>query len=136
MRRIEKALALAVGLFGCDPFHTGFEDLEEARYYRAEQRAPVPAPRPVLRVMNYNVKFGGGRIDFFFDCFGGDRHYCGDVGRIVIFLRLAALRSGRAGLRQGGRCRAVGVRGVIAAAGRQCDRKRGDSAVIAASPTA
>ena len=20
--------------------------------------------------MNYNVKFGGGRIDFFFDCFG------------------------------------------------------------------
>ena len=26
--------------------------------------------QPLLRVMNYNVKFGGGRIDFFFDCHG------------------------------------------------------------------
>jgi endonuclease/exonuclease/phosphatase family metal-dependent hydrolase len=60
----------AFGALGCDPFHTGFEDYEEARYYRS---ARVPAKRPLegpLRVMNYNVKFGGGRIDFFFDCYG------------------------------------------------------------------
>mgnify|MGYP003877121695 CR=1 FL=1 len=33
---------------------------------------PEPAPGAIstLRVMNYNIKFGGGRIDFFFDCFG------------------------------------------------------------------
>jgi endonuclease/exonuclease/phosphatase family metal-dependent hydrolase len=62
-------LSLLLGL-GCDPFHTGFDDVEGAVAYRAngEKRAP-DAGRP-LRVMNYNVKFGGGRIDFFFDCFG------------------------------------------------------------------
>jgi endonuclease/exonuclease/phosphatase family metal-dependent hydrolase len=64
------ALALVSSLLGCDPFHTGFEDIEEARYYRSGRREPVPPPKPVLRAMNYNVKFGGGRIDFFFDCFG------------------------------------------------------------------
>jgi endonuclease/exonuclease/phosphatase family metal-dependent hydrolase len=70
MRSLNVVLALAATLCGCDPFHTGFEDLEDARYYRAEKRGPLPAPKAVLRVMNYNVKFGGGRIDFFFDCFG------------------------------------------------------------------
>ncbi|HEX6274252.1 MAG TPA: endonuclease/exonuclease/phosphatase family protein [Polyangiaceae bacterium] len=69
MRRA-RALALVAALAGCDPFHTGFEDVEAARYYQAGRRVSVPAPKPVLRAMNYNVKFGGGRIDFFFDCFG------------------------------------------------------------------
>ena len=70
MRPVTAALALVATLFGCDPFHTGFEDLEDARYYRAEKRGPLPAPKAVLRAMNYNLKFGGGRLDFFFDCFG------------------------------------------------------------------
>ena len=63
-------LAVALAAAGCDPFHTGFDDFEEARYYRARDAGPVPAPKTTLRAMNYNVKFGGGRIDFFFDCFG------------------------------------------------------------------
>jgi endonuclease/exonuclease/phosphatase family metal-dependent hydrolase len=69
-------LALGLGLLvsgsllaGCDPFHTTFEEVEKARMYRAADIEPAPAPAPSLLVMNYNVKFGGGRIDFFFDCF-------------------------------------------------------------------
>src|SRR5262245_41745432 len=54
----------------CDPFHTGFDDLERARYYQARGQRPAPEQAERLRVMNYNVKFGGGRIDFFFDCHG------------------------------------------------------------------
>jgi endonuclease/exonuclease/phosphatase family metal-dependent hydrolase len=57
-------------LAGCDPFHTGFEDLESAQYYRAARRSSQRTLEGPLRVMNYNLKFGGGRIDFFFDCFG------------------------------------------------------------------
>ncbi|HVR18935.1 MAG TPA: endonuclease/exonuclease/phosphatase family protein [Polyangiaceae bacterium] len=63
-------LALASTLGSCDPFHTGFEAIEDARYYEKANPGPVPEAKPVLRAMNYNVKFGGGRIDFFFDCFG------------------------------------------------------------------
>ena len=70
MRTLFGALALAASLGGCDPFHTGFEDTEVAHYYRAAAPGSVPEPSSILRVMNYNVKFGGGRIDFFFDCFG------------------------------------------------------------------
>ncbi|MCX7606285.1 MAG: endonuclease/exonuclease/phosphatase family protein [Bacteroidia bacterium] len=29
-----------------------------------------PAPKETLTVMTWNIKFGGGRIDFFFDCYG------------------------------------------------------------------
>jgi endonuclease/exonuclease/phosphatase family metal-dependent hydrolase len=55
--------------FGCDPFHTEFDDVERAVGYRAAH-VEAATPRSSLRVMNYNVKFGGARIDFFFDCFG------------------------------------------------------------------
>ncbi len=57
-------------LTSCDPFHTGFQDEEGAVSYSASEARPEPDPERPLRVMNYNVKFGGGRIDFFFDCFG------------------------------------------------------------------
>jgi endonuclease/exonuclease/phosphatase family metal-dependent hydrolase len=64
-------LALAALLLaGCDPFHTGFDDVEGAVYYTSSAEKSAPDPQASLRVMNYNVKFGGGRIDFFFDCFG------------------------------------------------------------------
>lgn len=38
-------------------------------YHASGQRPALGRPER-LRVMNYNVKFGGGRIDFFFDCHG------------------------------------------------------------------
>ncbi len=67
-----------LGLFtctACDPFHTGFDDVEGAQSYSASTIKPATVKegasgKPQLRVMNYNVKFGGGRIDFFFDCHG------------------------------------------------------------------
>lgn len=64
------AVVAVLCLGGCDPFHTGFDDLEGALAYRANAEKPAPDASAPLRVMNYNVKFGGGRIDFFFDCFG------------------------------------------------------------------
>jgi endonuclease/exonuclease/phosphatase family metal-dependent hydrolase len=63
-------MALLGASAACDPFHTTFDDVEDAKIYQA---AHVAAPAPwtgALLVMNYNVKFGGGRIDFFFDCHG------------------------------------------------------------------
>ena len=57
-------------VLACDPFHTGFDDLEPALMYESDS-LDVPAQAPqTLRVMTWNVKFGGARIDFFFDCFG------------------------------------------------------------------
>lgn len=63
-------LLLVSALLACDPFHTGFDDLEGAVSYEASGAKDEPDRSAPLRVMNYNVKFGGGRIDFFFDCFG------------------------------------------------------------------
>jgi len=56
---------------GCiDLFDTQFDDVEDAVFYRAGSVSPPPTSIDRLRVMTYNIKFGGGRIDFFHDCFG------------------------------------------------------------------
>ncbi len=65
--------ASALLVAACDPFHTGFDDVEGAQSYTASTIKPAELTYGAsgnvrLRVMNYNVKFGGGRIDFFFDC--------------------------------------------------------------------
>src|SRR5262245_19603440 len=67
---IAGSLALCLPLLACDPLHT---DLTHAKpeYRRAKAHAiDPPDPPPALRVMNWNIKFGGAHIDFFFDCFG------------------------------------------------------------------
>ncbi|MBU1534071.1 endonuclease/exonuclease/phosphatase family protein [Myxococcota bacterium] len=65
-------LSVLAFLLGCDPFHTQFNDSEKAQLYSASQIiAPAP-PGPRLLIMDWNVKFGGGRIDFFFDCHGDE----------------------------------------------------------------
>jgi endonuclease/exonuclease/phosphatase family metal-dependent hydrolase len=63
-------LAIAIACVGCDPFHTQFTDEEPAERYRATKLSSERSPHDTLRVMNWNAKFGGGRIDFFFDCHG------------------------------------------------------------------
>lgn len=71
--RIARALAIVLaGLFlaGCDPFNTGFDDFEEAQYYEAARFIEPPVLDGELSIMNWNLKFAGGRIDFWFDCFG------------------------------------------------------------------
>ncbi|MDH5491784.1 MAG: endonuclease/exonuclease/phosphatase family protein, partial [Myxococcales bacterium] len=57
-------------LGACDPFHTEFEALEPAQTYRAREPGAPSTPGASLKVMSWNIKFGGGRIDFFFDCHG------------------------------------------------------------------
>lgn len=61
----------ALALASCDPFGTLFEDVEAGVYYRARSVKKVPE-KSRLKVMTYNVKFGGARIDFFFDCHGDE----------------------------------------------------------------
>jgi endonuclease/exonuclease/phosphatase family metal-dependent hydrolase len=56
---------------GCnpsDPFHTQFDYIENAKLYEAKTVVD-PAFSSPLKIMDWNVKFGGGRIDFFFDCY-------------------------------------------------------------------
>lgn len=55
---------------GCDPFHVEFDDVEPATTYEARELRAIPDAPARLRVMTWNIKFGGGRIDFFFDCYG------------------------------------------------------------------
>ncbi len=57
---------VAASLERVDPLGTQFRPLEPLE--RAEVRRPEAAsPRDGLVVMTWNIKFGGGRIDFFFD---------------------------------------------------------------------
>ena len=69
-----KQLLLFLGLlllWGCDPFDAIIEDDEETVvYYQAKNVTSDEAPDSTIRVATWNIKFAGGRIDFFFDCFG------------------------------------------------------------------
>lgn len=53
----------------CDPFHCMFEEVEPAVMYEAAQLTAVPSEAAELTVMTWNIKFGGGRIGFFWDCY-------------------------------------------------------------------
>ena len=61
---------LAPELTGCDPFDTRFAEIEPARMYEASEIEVDDEPRAHLEVLTWNIKFGGGRVDFFFDCHG------------------------------------------------------------------
>ena len=70
-RWADAATVLAVTLtFACDPFHVTFDEVEPADTYERSERVSAPDPEGSVEVMSYNIKFGGGRIDFFFDCHG------------------------------------------------------------------
>lgn len=62
-------LTAAVGVI-FDPFNTQFDDVEDAQLYTANTFQMPRSDIGELRIMNWNAKFGGGRIDFFFDCHG------------------------------------------------------------------
>lgn len=63
---------------GCDPFHAEFADVEPAQLYVASHVEDAGRHSGSLEVMNYNVKFGGARVDFFFDCHGKRVHMTRD----------------------------------------------------------
>ncbi len=66
--RLPSVLALAL-LLGCDPYHAEL-DADDVVYRTADEPAAPPGAPSTLRVATWNIKFGGGRIDFFWDCFG------------------------------------------------------------------
>ena len=64
------AALLAVAGWRCEPIVTTFDDIEEAEYYQA---ADIPTTLPItpdtLLVMTWNIKYGGGDIDFWWACY-------------------------------------------------------------------
>lgn len=67
-------LPLLAGLAACEPW-SDLEDYtrEDVPVFWAETMQPPATEKPeALKVMTWNFKFGGGRIDFFFD-YWGDR---------------------------------------------------------------
>jgi endonuclease/exonuclease/phosphatase family metal-dependent hydrolase len=70
-------LLVTIMLFSaCDPFKTRLQETDVV-YYAAESPQIVPVT-DTLKVMTWNIKFGGARIDFFFDCFGDRAIMTGD----------------------------------------------------------
>ncbi len=61
-------LLVSALLLACDPFNTQLSE-QDVTYYKADGAMAGP-DKDTLEVMTWNLKFGGGRIDFFFDCFG------------------------------------------------------------------
>jgi len=59
-------------LAGCDSvmFRAGFEDQEDALLYKAAEVTEAGAPAGALLVLNYNIKYGGARLSFFWECNG------------------------------------------------------------------
>ena len=63
----------AIPLWSRDPFRANFPAVEPAALYerRSGLRPKPPATAPeTLRVMTWNIKYGGARIDFFYDGHG------------------------------------------------------------------
>lgn len=58
-------------LASCDPFNTKIEDQEfTVIQYEATNKTTANGTPDKLNIATWNIKFGGGRIDFFFDCHG------------------------------------------------------------------
>jgi endonuclease/exonuclease/phosphatase family metal-dependent hydrolase len=69
MKKIEKSalIIIIILLAACDPFKTKIGT--EVSVYESSEKQEFTFP-DTLKVMTWNIKFGGGRIDFFFDCHG------------------------------------------------------------------
>jgi len=71
MKKSKINILLVMLLFSyCDYFNTEFENDEEAKLYQATSIVTPPTAPTSVNLMNWNVKFGAGRIDIFFDCYG------------------------------------------------------------------
>lgn len=56
-------------ILGSDILVVQYRHPVPARRYTAPGAVPAP-PKDTLTIMTWNIKFGGARIDFFFDCYG------------------------------------------------------------------
>ncbi|MCX8113158.1 MAG: endonuclease/exonuclease/phosphatase family protein [Bacteroidia bacterium] len=62
-------LILLALLLGSDLLVVQYKKPVPASRYTAATAVPAP-PKDTLVIMTWNIKFGGARIDFFFDCYG------------------------------------------------------------------
>ena len=72
MFKLLLSFLLTACLSACDLFHTDFNDEEPAKLYQAKLLSDQSTPIMPIRVMNWNIKFAGARLDFFFDCLGDE----------------------------------------------------------------
>jgi len=63
------AALLALAGWRCEPIVTTFDDIEEAEYYQAASIITPPGTVDTLLVMTWNIKYGGGDIDFWWACY-------------------------------------------------------------------
>lgn len=73
MRILSITCIYLLTLVSCDPFGNKIEkesNEDAAIHYTAATITPVQSPPDTLEMVTWNIKFGGGRIDFFFDCYG------------------------------------------------------------------
>jgi len=63
-------ITAAILLISCDPFGDLYSDIDAVYHYKAAHIEEADDNPDSLVVMTWNVKFGGGRIDFWFDCLG------------------------------------------------------------------
>ena len=68
-RTFVSAALLAIAGWGCEPIVTTFDDIEEAEYYQAANIITPPGAVDTLLVMTWNIKYGGGDIDFWWACY-------------------------------------------------------------------
>jgi endonuclease/exonuclease/phosphatase family metal-dependent hydrolase len=88
MKRALLGLLLCLPATACNPYRNYFEAVEDAVLYEKTEKSPAPAPAGgKLKVANWNIKFGGARIDFFFDCYG-DRE---TMSRSEVLMNMAAV---------------------------------------------
>ena len=63
-------LLILTGLMSCDPFNTRLNPNDVHYYHHDEEPSSTLKSTFPLQIMTWNLKFGGARIDFFFDCHG------------------------------------------------------------------
>lgn len=70
MKSLFLFLLFPVVITACDPFNARLDESDVVYYHKKAESHPCFMPNDTLKVTTWNVKFGGGRIDFFFDCHG------------------------------------------------------------------
>ena len=68
-RPLVLVLPVLIAGLACEPLVTTFEDMEGVTYYRASSIKTVEAADSLV-VVTWNIKYGGGGLDFWFDCWG------------------------------------------------------------------
>lgn len=64
-------VVMATLLLGaCDPMANVFEPAEAAQLFTSATFTEAPPPSGTIKVLTWNIRFGGARLDFFFDCIG------------------------------------------------------------------